>query len=240
MGFTRCFAPSFGVSPQTASLFGLVAEATVAFYYLRERGKIFFFPMSSEDYGDFTAGWSNVTLYTTFLKDRNPRLSVSQLLDMRRKLGGDDSGSLFRVPDIVTDTGAVREFYEIKPNSFSGVTAGDEKIANIDAFNTYFHLTYLPGTKWKPDRRILLYDGVIETVELQVKIFFHFCRVQPGLIAYELCIEAGLAIEDIVAKIIVSSVVLAIVFGPEILAGVAALGEAAGPLIQEPLPVFAP
>ncbi|MFZ0603261.1 MAG: hypothetical protein WAN05_18250 [Roseiarcus sp.] len=239
MGVAQCFAPSFGVSPETAALFGLIAESTIAAFYLRERRKIFFFPVTNEDYADFTAGWANVTLYTTFLKERNPFVSVSQLLDMRRKLGGDDSGSLFKVPDLVTHSGSVRQFYEIKPNSLSGVAAGNEKIANIDAFNAYFHLSYLPGTAWSPNQRILLYDGIIETVEIRVKVFFHFFLLQPGLIVYELCIEAGLAIEDIVAKIILGSIVLVVVFGPEILAGAAAAGEVSGPLIPAGLPVFA-
>ncbi|WP_338663164.1 hypothetical protein VQH23_23880 [Pararoseomonas sp. SCSIO 73927] len=229
--FTRCFAPSFGVSRDTAKLFGLIAETTIGGFYLKDRGKPFFFPVTDQDFGDFTAGFANVTLYTAFLKMKNPHLRLSQLLDMRRKLGGDESGSLFKVPDLVTDNGAIRQFYEIKPNSATGLRDGDEKLANLSAFCDFFKVSYKPGTAWSPDKRLLLYDGVIEAVELRVKVFFHFFRVQPGLIVYELCIEAGIAIEDIVAKIIVGVVVLAIIFGPEILAGVAAAGETIGPLI---------
>lgn len=240
--FQRCFAPSFGVSRRTAGLFGSIAEKTIGLFYLRDRGKSTFYPLNDQDFADFTAGWANVTLYTTFLSDHNPQVDPGKLLEMRRKLGGDESGSLFKVPDLVTDAGTTRQFYEIKPNSPTGLIAGDEKIGNVAAFNAFFGLPYVPGMAWNPDRRILLYDGVIEAVEIEVRVFFHFFRIQPGLIVYELCVEAGLAVADIVAKIIVATIVLAVVFGPELLAGAAAAGEALGPLIPAGvglIPVFA-
>ena len=225
MSFTKCFPPSFGVSPQIAGLFGLIAETTIAAAYLRNRGKTVWFPANAEDYSDFTAGWANVTLYTTFLSERNPRISVSHLLSMRRNLGGDDGGSLFKIPDIATDTRAIKQFYEIKPNSSTGVIAGDDKVANIVAFNDYFKLPYSPGTFWQPDNRILLYDGILESVGFRVKVFYHYFQIQPGLIVYELCIEADVRITALLALIIIATIVLLIVFGPEIMAGVAAAGE---------------
>src|SRR5262249_46296469 len=106
-----------------------------------------------------------------------------------------------------------------------GLSNGITKISNIGAFMSFFGLPYRPGVAWSPNTRVLLFKGIM--FEIEVKVFFHFFRIQPGLIVYEICIEAGVAIEDIVAKLIVGSVVLMIVFGPEILAAAAAAAAAA-------------
>src|SRR5215472_15037090 len=112
-----CMAPSTtGVSETVFKMFGHPAAGTIGNHYLRTRNKKFFFPLSTTDFEDFTAGWRNIELYLTFLKLNNPRLSASQLLDMRKSLGA-EKGSLLKVPDLMTHDGDLREFYEIKPNS---------------------------------------------------------------------------------------------------------------------------
>lgn len=129
------------------------------------------------------------------------------------------------MPDLLTDDGTITEFYEIKPNSPSGIVDGIEKVTKIGALMGFFNLPYVPGTKFNSDKKVLIFKGIM--FEIEVKVFFHFFRLQAGLIVYDICVEAGVAIEDIVAKAIIGAIVLIVVFGPEILAAAAAAAAAA-------------
>lgn len=233
-----CLAPiDADLSSVTASFFGKIAETTISRHYLRHRGKPAFFPLSTTDFEDITAGWRNVELYLAFLKMNNPKLSVSQLLDMRKSLRS-EKGSLTKIPDIMTHDGELREFYEIKPNNPDGVTKGVDKIANIKAFLDFFGLrSYGAGIGWKPDTKILLFEGHLPellptmSIPVKIKVFFHFKWLVPGLVVYEICVEPDLALEELVIKAIAAAIVLVIVFGPEILAAIAAAGEVLIPIL---------
>jgi hypothetical protein len=176
---STCLAPGQSVSRDSASLFGSLAETTIAMFYLRHRQKAAFFPLTSDDFQDVSGGVSNVTLYLTFLKAKNPRLSSSQLLDLRRRIGGGQKGSFVKVPDLLTDDGTIREFYEIKPNSPTGVADGIEKLTKIGALMGFVNLPYVPGTKFSPDKKVLSFKGIM--FEIEVKVFFIFSDCNQDL-----------------------------------------------------------
>ena len=62
------------------------------------------------------------------------------------------------------------------------------------------------------------------SIPIKIKVFFHFKLVSLGLIVYDICVEPELALEELAIKAIAAAIVLVIVFGPEILAGIAAGG----------------
>jgi hypothetical protein len=177
-----CIAPSLVLTPQAAGQLGLVAEAIIARKYLSDVGRLAYFPAPpGMDFLDITAGFGNTSLYAAFLVAKHPRLTAGQIVDL-------SNNGLVKIPDLVTSAPpSTTEFYEIKPNSPSGLAAGSTKIANVHALYQSKGLPYTPGTKWKPDTRVNLFSGSL--LGLEVEVNFHFFRVQPGLIAYEVCAE---------------------------------------------------
>lgn len=177
-----CIAPSEIVSSKVASDFGRVAEAIISAIYIKDAGRPGFFPIPpGVDFMDIGVGFGNTALYIAYLKVNHPRLSPSQLAKL-------SSDGLLKIPDIATFMPpAAGEFYEIKPNSGSGRIAGDEKVAFVHALFQSCGLAYVPGTKWKPDKRVNLFDGKLLGIE--VRVSFHFFMLSPGLIVYEVCAE---------------------------------------------------
>lgn len=163
---------------QTGNAVGHIVESFVVEEYLKHVGRQYVFPANQKDFSDFTAGFANVTLYTTFLQQNNPNLSLSQLLWMRGR-------GLRRIPDICTHDDPRRfEYYEIKPNSTSGRFDGIQKLSQIDAFNDNFNLPYKPGKIWNPEFYIIWYDDTLQGIPTQLA--FHITRIRPGLIAYDI------------------------------------------------------
>jgi hypothetical protein len=222
-----------GVSKTVSDLFGAAAAGTIGNHYLRTRGKQLFFPLSDTDFEDFTAGWRNVELYLAFLKLKNPGLSISQLLKMRESLIS-EKGSLLKVPDIMTHDGGRREFYEIKPNNPDGLRDAVDKIASIKAFLDFFGLSaYQGGVLYAPNVKMQLFSGylpdllpvAIMQVPVRINVYFHFFAVPPGVILYEICVDAETALEEMLLRAIAAAIILVILFGGEILAGIAAGAE---------------
>jgi hypothetical protein len=180
-----CFAPSEFVVLPAASAFGAVAESIIEVDYLNEVRRTSFFPFSKKDFIDFSHGFGNTPMYIAFLKTNNPKLSVKQLALL--SAGGD-----LKIPDIMTHDPPFRtEYYEIKPNSRSGLWAGFTKLGAINGVMKQVGLAYLPGTQYSPDKRVLLYTGTPFGAYLEV--FFHYIRIAPGLIVYQICAEGELA-----------------------------------------------
>lgn len=162
---------------QTANVVGHWAESYVIEEYLRHVGRQHVYPVNQKDFSDFTAGFANMTLYTAFLQQNNPSLSLSQMLWMR-------GWCLRKIPDICTHDSPRRlEYYEVKPNSPSGRSDGLEKIAEIDAFNDNFNLPYKPGKIWKPHFYQIIFDEILQGIPTQIA--FRFTTNQPGLIVYD-------------------------------------------------------
>lgn len=179
-----CLAPSELVETPVAQAFGLIAESFIGLRYLSHTGRTGFFPTNPSDFQDISAGFSNVTLFISFIKSHNPGLSVAELLMLSAAAG------MVRVPDLMTDDATRDVFYEIKPNSLSGRTAGKAKIAALDALFARFSLPYRSGSSWSPDEKIKVFSG--KMFGRHIEGSFHYFRSSAGLILYEICIEGDL------------------------------------------------
>jgi hypothetical protein len=183
---TVCMAPIdyLNSSPFTdtvglAVAFGLAVEPIIRADYLKHVGRRSFFPTQDKDFADIHSGFSNTTLYISFIKANNPQMSPSQLLSLSAQ-------SLLKIPDLLTHDDPRRlEFYEIKPNSVTGRQAGIDKISQIGALYDSFSLPYRPGTIYNPNVTIRLFEGDFSVGHVTSDL--HIKRLQKGLIVYELC-----------------------------------------------------
>ena len=197
-----CFAPSEFLITPTASAFGAIAESIIAGDYLQDVGRTSFFPASALDFQDIGVGFGNTVLYIAFLKSRHPSLSIIALAAL-------SAGGLVKIPDLMTSDAPTRtEFYEIKPNSITGRAAGTVKIAMIDALMVAHSLPYVPGTKFTPNKKIMLFSGTPLGAKLDV--FFHFQRIAPALIVYDICAEGDLAKLGLAALLAILAIIIAI------------------------------
>lgn len=180
-----CIPPSLILTSQAASQFGLIAEVIIAKKYLEHVRRPAFYPgLPAKDFFDISHGVGNQCLYIAFLNLNHPHIGLNRLLSL-----ADDR--LVKIPDLMTyDPPTRTEFYEIKPNSPTGVTAGNRKIANVHALYQSFGLPYIPGIQWDPDGRVEFFSGRLFGIEVVVN--FHYFRLQPALIVYEICAEGKL------------------------------------------------
>lgn len=215
-----CIAPSLVLTTGAAKDFGAIAEGLVAKSYLSDVGRPAFFPVPPAiDFMDISHGFGNRSLYAAFLVSKHKGLSTTQLTHL-------SDNALVKIPDLATCAPPLRtEFYEVKPNSSSGVAKGDAKIAHVHALYQSLGLPYVPGTQWRPDTKIRLFSGSLMGVE--VDVYFHFFRLQPGLIVYEVCVEGRgrrLTNAEVAAiAAIVLAAVLLVMFGGWAGAGVLVL-----------------
>lgn len=197
-----CVAPSEFLTTPTASAFGSVAEAIIQADYLKDVGRVSFFPASPFDFIDISHGFGNSILYIAFLGANNPRLSTSQLAVL--SVGGD-----LKIPDIMTHNPPRRtEYYEIKPNSLTGRPAGATKVALIAAVMSAFSLPYVPGIQYTPNKKISIFSGT--PLGARLDVFFHFQRIAPGLIVYEICAEGELEKLGLAALLAILAVIILI------------------------------
>lgn len=177
MGYT--WAPEeIGDIDASLKVWGQLAEIILLEYYLKHVGRSMVFPHSDKDFVDFTSGWANQTLYVAFIGKNNPKLSISELLSFRRP-------GLLKVPDICThDYPARTEYYECKPNSYSGKRDGDQKLAEIDALNASFNLPYKPGSIWSPTIDHVVVQDVFSGQPYTVTVQFR--KLKKGLIVWNM------------------------------------------------------
>src|SRR5688572_33511832 len=118
-----CIAPSEvpGVSSSEYSAFGAIAEELI--------------------YADFCTKYArtptglfrdanNPAAYLYFLAINNPQFTQAQQTDYYTRLRTE---GLERIPDFMVHTPAERAFYEVKPDSPSGITAGVQKVGILTA-----------------------------------------------------------------------------------------------------------
>ena len=197
-----CLAPSEFLQTPVASAFGAFAESVIAGDYLKNVGRPSFFPASPFDFLDISVGFGNTVLYIAFLKSHHPRLSAAALLAL-------SAGGLLKIPDMMTSDAPRRtEFYEIKPNSFTGRAAGSVKIAMIDGLMTFHSLPYVPGTQYSPNTRIPIFSGT--PLGARLDVFFHFERIAPGLVVYDVCAEGDLAQLGLAVLLAILAIIIAI------------------------------
>lgn len=197
-----CVAPSEFVTPQVASSFGLIAEAFIGRRYLAFVGRSSFFPASNEDFQDIAPGFGNVRLYMSYIKMHNPRLTFAQLAAVAAE-------GLMKVPDLMRHDAVAREMYEIKPLSVDGVAAGFTKLVALESFYGVFGLPYRAGIAWSPDERVRIFSGSL--FGRRVEATFHYFRLRPGLIVYEVCVEGELLNDLAVIAAIVAAIIVLII-----------------------------
>jgi len=206
-----CLPVSLILPPPLDSTFGMVAERIIGGRFLDHLGRRAkgFFPASptQEDFQDISVGpVTNVRLYTLYARFHNA-MSVRQLVVL-------SAAGLVAVPDLMTHepsrsaTPTRAEFYEIKPNSPTGLIAGADKILKLSLLYSALPLPYLAGTRWTPDEKIMISSGSPLGVKLEV--FFHFKRVAPALIVYEICVDGELEKIALAVLLAILAIILAL------------------------------
>jgi len=183
-----CFPVSEFQSSQFASGFGTIAERLI-----------------EQDYCD-TLGCSpattfvdnnNPTAYKNFLVTHNPSLASGP---QAAKLAAEFPG--VKRPDIMSDDGIRKDYYEIKPLSGSGITDGAFKLLSIAAFMNRMGLSYAAGTTYSPSKDIPLMSGTI--LGSKVGVSLNVQRHLPGFLTYTICLNGELA--ELFGKVAVATI----------------------------------
>jgi hypothetical protein len=128
----------------------------------------------------------NPAAYLFFLASKNPTFVQAQQTAFYARVL--DAG-VMRIPDFLVHTSMERSFYELKPDSTSGLRAGMEKVGTLSAVYPFFNLPYVPGTSYVPRDFNVANLGATLRATLRVRL------AGPGLLAYKLCIDANGIIE---------------------------------------------
>jgi hypothetical protein len=135
------------------------------------------------------------------------------------------------VPDILDSRPVMTEFYDVKPNSPTGIVDGFAKLAAIEAFLFFNSLPYTPGVLYTPTPFLPIplagpaLGAVIGPLPVSIcgapNVTLGTLRAAPGLLLYKLCIEADLecyakviGLELLIAAIIVAILTFGGGFGP--------------------------
>lgn len=206
-GERLCFPPGPIMGAQWGSGFGTIAERFIEQDYCATLGCT----PATEYIDNF-----NPTAYLTFMRAHNPSL-----------LSGAPAVALAAAsvtgisrPDLMTDNGVRREYYEIKPFSPDGVAAGMEKLVEIVAFMSLLSLPYIPGTTYSPSKDIPIMSGMVLGEPLGVAL--NVQRHLPGLVTYSLCLQGNLS--AILAKVALSVLLAWIIAQLLMMAAAAAAG----------------
>jgi hypothetical protein len=167
-----------GISTKDASGFGNLAEDLIYADFCRQYAfsqyQLFKDDNNPQGYLYFLA--RNNAAFT----EQNQRLFYTRLKEEQ----------LYRVPDLMVHTGFGKVFYEIKPYSDSGIRAGAEKVAYLNATYKHFNLPYVAGRDFVPTQnQRLAYLKDDFTVDLQVQ------QALPGLILYRLRVQRNYALD---------------------------------------------
>jgi hypothetical protein len=168
-----CLAPSEipGISSSEASDFGGLAEDVIYADYCLQFGC---FP------GQVFVDHNNPAAYLYFLASHNPQFTEAMQREYYRRLLG---AGLMRVPDLLVDRPTEKAFYEIKPDSPSGLSAGVEKVGTLQAVYVTYQLPYVGGTLFKPR------DRVVAQLGTALRATFRARLAAPGLIVYQICLD---------------------------------------------------
>ena len=183
-GERLCFPPGPIMGPQWGSGFGTIAERFIEADYCATLGCT----AATEYIDNF-----NPTAYLTFMRAHNPSLTSGA---PAVALAAASITGIAR-PDLMTDNAVRKEYYEIKPFSPDGVTAGMEKLVEIMAFMALLSLPYVPGIVYSPSKDIPMLSGMVLGEPLTVSL--NVQRHLPGLVTYSLCLQGNLS--AILAKV---------------------------------------
>jgi hypothetical protein len=197
----KCFAGSdSGANTQTLSIVGNIVEAVVMVDYLQYRTANGGFPIvfdapAATDFFDLKG--DKCDQFARFIKLKNGHVDQALIEEFcrQRKVRDGDKGM---VPDIITHDGALREFYEVKPSSSSGRSAGVQKIRNFCELSAGHGLPYCVdtgeeptstprGSAYNPNYRRVFWRGQHHSIPAQVSLRFE--RDSDSLILYRFCVE---------------------------------------------------
>jgi hypothetical protein len=142
------------------------------------------------EFFDEDAGVTRCALMANYLKFHNSAINEQAIVTACQ--ASHPKPLLVKVPDIISHRFARTEFYEVKPNSASGILSGTEKIA---WFNVHCRppallpqlLPYTAGRQDTPDFTHILADGSAFGLTFRVGIHIFRPAAVPALILYELC-----------------------------------------------------
>ena len=177
-----CLAPSEvpGITSSEASVFGAVAENIIQADFCRQY---------SCQSGSVFIDNNNPAAYLYFLASKNPHFTQEQQMDYFRRAWAQ---KLAKVPDFLVHTPGEQVFYEVKPDSTSGISAGVDKLGKLLAAYGYYALPYALGTRYRPNSHQVAFLGGRLTVELRVRM------AHQGLIVYKLCLKSEQVLEPAV------------------------------------------
>ncbi len=169
-----CIAPGEipGISASEASVFGEIAENMICADFMMQNAAA-----ARAIFQDH----HNPAAYLYFLAKNNPQFTEQMQRDFYRRLY---SAGLMRVPDLLIHS-AEKAFYEIKPESASGMRKGIEKVGTLSGVYRYYRLPYIAGTMFRPRNHTVALAGTALRATLNVR------RSAPGLIMYTLCLEVN-------------------------------------------------
>jgi hypothetical protein len=201
----KCFVPSDVFSAiennRFLSVYGEVVELFIRPHYCAAKGVC----LPTGDFFDFASGVHRCTALANFLNLHHPGIGPT----LRTECLMHKKGYRYAVPDIITYQPPLRtEYYEIKPNSSSGIDGGRYKLKVFDIVCSSYRLPYVRGTQYSPNARLLVWDGT--WLGSPAKVYLTWKLAEPGLLVYELCIEVSQqTLEEMMAKALIKLVVLA-------------------------------
>jgi hypothetical protein len=211
LGDTLCFSMSMAVldAPQLASFVGRFVEPHINKDFCQKNG-----PCSPTD--DFFDTLNSPTPYTAFLRDHNQAIDPSVI---------DTVGADVR-PDIISHRpGHPAEWYEIKPLSPAGVSAGLAKGAKLRSTYEGNGFPYRPGKSYTPSAKISL--GKFATPEGErLEIFIEPRRLLPGLIFYRFCVGGDFVRYFNRVRLVAGILAILVALAPELVEAGAAIEEA--------------
>ena len=146
--------------------------------------------------------------YVSFLIRKNPHLAPEKFALWLIATTG------LNRPDIIADNTIKREFYEIKPRSISGLSAGIEKLLILKAFYNVYSIPYSYGTSYKPINK-KIFRTIVNAGPWPVEVSIRVSYIAPGLLAYDLCVEGELA-QIGLAALMLAIIAALIIFQPEL------------------------
>ncbi|MEY9987992.1 hypothetical protein ABIE67_000024 [Streptomyces sp. V4I8] len=209
---TLCFSMSMAVldAPQLASFVGRFVEPHINKDFCRRNG-----PCSPAN--DFFDTANSAALYTDFLRVHNPAIDPSVIATV---------GAGVR-PDIVSHRpGQQAEWYEIKPLSPAGVSAGLAKGVKLRSNYETNAFPYRPGRAYTPSAKITLGEFVTPEGE-RLEVFIEPRRLLPGLIFYRFCVGGDFVRYFNRVRLVAGILAILVALAPELLEVGAAAEEAA-------------
>jgi Domain of unknown function (DUF4157) len=201
-----CEPPGFWLGLPQAAAFGIIAEKLIENDYVGKMGVI---PHATVTFDNAFAGPIDPE-YAAFIVAHNPGLPSWAVVFL--------AAVSVRRPDILADSGPLKEYDEIKPNSLPSIADGWAKMVEIPAYMTRLGLPYRRGSAFTPTASIPFYATMLPG-GIPFRLSLNVWRLAPGLILYELCIEtdwAKLALAAVVAALIAAIIALLLMLAPEL------------------------